>query len=72
MIFDVTKHNQSGTTLGTNNLKLPEHASNTPESVINQITWFCDAAMSKKPSLDIFIPEVLPTREPRLVPVIDI
>ena len=57
--------------VGTNNLKLPENAANTPESVINKITGFCDAAMNKKPDLNIFIPEVLPTREPRLVPIID-
>ena len=57
--------------VGTNNLKFPEHAANTPERVINQITGFCDAALNKKPGLNVFISEVLPTREPRLIPVID-
>ena len=57
--------------VGTNNLKFPEHAANTPERVINQITGFCDSALNKKPGLNVFISEVLPTREPRLIPVID-
>ena len=56
--------------VGINNLKFPEHAGNAPEKVVSKIQGFCDAVLDLKEDLNIFIPEILPTRDPSLTPVI--
>ena len=56
---------------GTNNLKFPHEEGNAPQQVLGRVRSFCDALLESKIEINIFLPEVLPTRDPALLPVIE-
>ena len=57
--------------VGTNNLKFPHQEGNAPEQVLGRVASFCDALLESKKEMNIFLPEVLPTRDPALIPVVE-
>ena len=56
--------------VGINNLKFPQQETNAPKKVVAKIAQFCDAILNENSRTNIFLPEVLPTRDPALTPVI--
>ena len=56
--------------VGINNLKFPQQESNEPKKVVAKIAQFCDAILNENRGINIFLPEVLPTRDPALTPII--
>ena len=57
--------------VGSKNGRLRASSQEPVRSPLLSFASFCDALLESKNEINIFLPEVLPTRDPALLPVIE-